>query len=216
MIEEPNPNPSAAAPPAGAPDPAAAAAGAGAPPAESPKAKEGEQAPPAAAPKAKEGEQPAPAEISLTSPADALVSEERVAALLKEAKEQGLDQKGAQALLDREEAVLKDYVSTAEARLKAQSDGWLEKVKADPELGGEKLTATVALASRAVERFCSPELRGFLNETGLGNHHEMVRTFSRIGALLADDKFETGGRKTEDAADDPIARMGALYSKPAA
>ena len=66
------------------------------------------------------------------------------------------------------------------------------EIKADPEIGGERLGAAVAAASRVLERLAIPGLREALNVTGAGNHPAIVKAFVRIGRLLAEDRFSPG------------------------
>lgn len=69
-----------------------------------------------------------------------------------------------------------------------QVNGWLGEVKADPDLGGAKFDSTVKAAGAAMAAFGTPALREVLNNTGLGNHPELVRLMSRVGAALQEDK----------------------------
>ena len=62
------------------------------------------------------------------------------------------------------------------------------------------------MARRAVRAFGSDQLSDLLNETGLGNHPEMIRAFAKIGAELSTsnqfkDAEEAGsfGMTPEDA-----------------
>lgn len=75
----------------------------------------------------------------------------------------------------------------------AEVAGWGEKVKADAEIGGDKLPDMAAAAVRVIGLYGTPELRNFLNETGYGNHPELVRVFARIGmALPKEDRVVEG------------------------
>jgi len=76
----------------------------------------------------------------------------------------------------------------SQAAFAEQVTGWLGEVKADPDLGGAKFDATVKLAGSAMAAFGTPALREVLNNTGLGNHPELVRLMSRVGAALQEDK----------------------------
>lgn len=50
---------------------------------------------------------------------------------------------------------------------------------------GNAYDEKVGLARRAVRAFGSEELTGLLDESGLGNHPEMIRAFAKIGAELS-------------------------------
>jgi hypothetical protein len=76
------------------------------------------------------------------------------------------------------------------ARLEAQQQqvqAWADEVRADPEIGGAKLAATLNVAQRAIHRFGGDPLKQLLNETGLGNHPVLVRAFAAAGAAVSED-----------------------------
>ncbi|ENJ8541419.1 peptidase [Raoultella planticola] len=73
-----------------------------------------------------------------------------------------------------------------------QVEKWAADVKADKEIGGDKLTASVGHAQKALDTFASKEFREFLDNTGMGNHPEMVRVFAKVGKLMSEDSFVTG------------------------
>lgn len=105
-----------------------------------------------------------------------------VATVLAEAKAAGLTQNEAQAIVD---ARLDSYAKAAETYATA--------LKADKELGGDKLPETERLAKLARDVMFPPKSEGAafadrLFKTGAGNHPELVRAFVRIGKLLAEDK----------------------------
>jgi len=85
----------------------------------------------------------------------------------------------------------------------AQVGQWLEASKADKEFGGDKFDASVQVALKARDKFATEELKTLMDQTGLGNHPEIVRLFHRIGTVIADDTFvqaPSGGGTTKAAA----------------
>ena len=95
----------------------------------------------------------------------------------------------------------------------AQVTKWAEDAKADKEYGGEKFDASLKTALKARDQFATPELKTLMDETGLGNHPEIVRLFHRIGTAIADDSFvqapSAGGSAKSAAAilfDHPTSR----------
>lgn len=99
--------------------------------------------------------------------------------------------------------------------LKAQ---WAKEVQSDKEIGGKNWTETEALAAKALDHFGAPSekdadgnetnpFRVLLNETGLGNHPEMVRMFRKIGAALGEDSTVRG----DGAAPQKVDRLEVLY-----
>lgn len=73
----------------------------------------------------------------------------------------------------------------------ARINEWAESVKTDPELGGDKLPETLAVARKAVD-LGPPELKEFLNASGLGNHPAVVRWAYTVGKALSEDRFVRG------------------------
>lgn len=74
----------------------------------------------------------------------------------------------------------------------AQTEEWAATVKADKEIGGDKLTANLGVAQRALDTFGTPELKEYLNGTGLGNHPELVKAFIKVGKAMSEDGMVTG------------------------
>ena len=71
--------------------------------------------------------------------------------------------------------------------------GWVDAAQADTEIGGPNLAQNVAVAKKAMDKFGTPELSKLLDETGLGNHPEIVRAFYRAGKAISEDRFVGGG-----------------------
>jgi hypothetical protein len=69
---------------------------------------------------------------------------------------------------------------------------WVSEIKADPDIGGDRLKASLASANRAIDRLDVPGLREALNFTGAGNHPAVVKAFVRLGQMIAEDRFRPG------------------------
>ncbi|MEX2991180.1 peptidase [Serratia fonticola] len=111
------------------------------------------------------------------------------------AKELGLSQEQAQKLVDIYPQIQQQQ---AEAWSKQVTD-WGDQVKADKEIGGDKLTASVGQAQRALDQFGTPALREYLESSGLGNHPELVRAFAKVGKMMSEDKIimpNQGGQRS--------------------
>ena len=105
------------------------------------------------------------------------------------AKEYGLTQEQAQKVAD---IGAKMVQRQAEAHM-SQVQAWVDAVKTDKEIGGEKLNENLAVARKTIDTFGSPELKEVLNVTGLGNHPEIVKLAYKIGKAISDDGFVRGG-----------------------
>lgn len=119
------------------------------------------------------------------------------------AKEAGLPQDKAQKAVDIAVKLQQKAISAGN-ELFEKNDGiithpeyrekWIGRVKADPEVGGDKLDATLATAKRGIDAYCTPAFAKFLDSTGLGNHPEMVRAWAKVGATVGEDsKVVTNG-----------------------
>jgi len=117
------------------------------------------------------------------------------------AKEKGLTQDEAQAILERESAVLASYVDSQKQELAQKQKEWVESIKTDKEIGGDGFNKTIEMAKRVVDRFATDSLKKALNDSGLGNHPELVRFVARIGKAMSEDQLilpsaQTGGKKS--------------------
>lgn len=114
------------------------------------------------------------------------------------ARELNLPQDAAQKMLDK----LAPAVQARQAeQLQAAREEWAAGTRADKEFGGAKLDENLATAKKALDTFGSPELRALLNESGLGNHPEVIRLFYRAGKSISEDRFVGGRASPGDSRD---------------
>ena len=76
---------------------------------------------------------------------------------------------------------------------KARRATWATEAESDAEFGGPQFKENLSVAQAAIEKL-SPKLKAFLNETGLGNHPDMIRFAFKAGQLLKQDGFVAGKR----------------------
>jgi hypothetical protein len=115
------------------------------------------------------------------------------------AKELGLTQDNAQLILDK---VTPAMQARQTERMQAAAAEWEQAAKADSEFGGDKLGENLAVAKKALDQFATPELRALLNESGLGNHPEIIRAFYRAGKAISEDRFVGGQPGAADKSGD--------------
>lgn len=108
------------------------------------------------------------------------------------ARELNLTNEQAQKLVDAYPKILAGVQQRQTEAWQAQTEQWAADVKADKEVGGDKLTANLSAAQRALDQFGTPELREYLNGTGLGNHPELVKAFIKVGKAMSEDGMVTG------------------------
>ncbi|AQW29122.1 hypothetical protein B0B51_03235 [blood disease bacterium A2-HR MARDI] len=123
------------------------------------------------------------------------------------AKELNLPQDAAQKVLDKMAPAL--AARQAEV-LETARNQWADEAKADKEFGGDKLNENLAIAKKALDQFGTPELRTLLNESGLGNHPEVLRVFYRAGKAISEDAIVSGGAGTKGS-QGPRDLAAALY-----
>lgn len=88
----------------------------------------------------------------------------------------------AQASQAANQAILSEVV--------AQRKAWATEAQTDAEIGGANWTQTTELSAKALDALGYPKgsaFRSFLTDSGLGNHPEMIRAFSRIGKMVGED-----------------------------
>jgi hypothetical protein len=130
----------------------------------------------------------------LKKPDGSSLSDESVKEIEAFAKDNAIPPEAAQKLLEREDTLLKNFVDAQFEIAKQQSLSWKKEVEADKNLGGENMKQTAFYAEKALNLFGGKEIRGLLQESGYGNHPEVVRFFRKVGLAMAPDTFEKGGR----------------------
>ena len=158
---------------------------------------------PTEAEKPADGEKPAIEEIVLTLPKDSLLDDAARERIASYAKEQGLSKEQAQSLLERESQSVSSFWERQKAAFETRKEGWRKAAETDQEIGGQEFGKNVELAHRAVKRFGSDAFLKELEQTGYGNHPELVRVFARIGKAMSNDelvhaKAPAGQRPVED------------------
>jgi len=133
-------------------------------------------------------------DYGLTLPDGSILDKEAVTRVTDTAKRFGLSKEHASELLSFGEAEVKRFKDGKETEFKQLvTKAWPGAIQADPEIGGGNFNASKEFADAAITRFATPEFKKALNDTGFGNHPELVRVFSRIGKAMRQDKFETQG-----------------------
>ncbi|WP_427022827.1 peptidase [Enterobacter kobei] len=116
------------------------------------------------------------------------------------ARELNLTNEQAQKLVDAYPKILAGVQQRQAEAWQKQTEGWAETVKADKEIGGDKLTANLSAAQRALDQFGTPELKEYLEGTGLGNHPELVKAFIKIGKAMSEDGMVDGSNQGQRSA----------------
>lgn len=142
----------------------------------------------------------APEKYEFTAGKDQELDKEAVAAFEPIAREIGLSNEQAQKIVDvYGSTIMPQIAKQQEAAWQKQVTEWAETVKADKELGSVE---SIGNAQKAMDQFGTPELKQYLNDSGLGNHPELFRIFSKIGKAMSEDGFVGGsGENARSSAD---------------
>ena len=130
-----------------------------------------------------------PDKYEFKAPEGAVLEQSVLAAYEQAARELGLSQSKAQAMVDKVAPVLAKQQA---AQLEAINTEWTQMSMADPEFGGDKLNESLSVAKMAMDRFASPQFIELLKASQLGNNPEVIRTFYRMGQALSQDRVVTG------------------------
>lgn len=106
------------------------------------------------------------------------------------AREANLSQDAAQKLIEKMAPAL---AARQVDQVTAIHKEWRDAASADTEFGGEKLAENLGVARKALDTFGTPQLRTLLDETGLGNHPEVIRVLFKVGKAISEDGY-VGGR----------------------
>tara|TARA_Y100000361_G_scaffold39926_1_gene34202 strand:- start:192 stop:818 length:627 start_codon:yes stop_codon:yes gene_type:complete len=127
--------------------------------------------------------------------ADLEIDSAPVQAFSEIAKDLNLTQEQAQSVLDKVAPALRqqndDYINEVRSE-------WVESVKSDPEIGGDKLQENLGKAVRVLDAFGTPELKSLLGETGLGDNPEIIRFLYRTYQDIGEDRFLTGSQSDKE------------------
>ena len=129
------------------------------------------------------------------------------------AKELDLPQEAAQKVLDKVAPVIQ--ARQAEQVEKAKEE-WLGESQSDKEFGGENLNANLDVAKSALNAFGTEPFKQLLQESGLGNHPEVIRFMYRAGKAISEDSY-VGNSQGANAKNNGIPKdfngiANALYS----
>ncbi|EPM8368375.1 peptidase [Enterobacter hormaechei] len=117
------------------------------------------------------------------------------------ARELNLTNEQAQKMVDLYGTKIMPMVQQQQAEAwQKTTEQWAADVKADKEIGGDKLTTNLSAAQRALDLFGTPELKEYLEVTGLGNHPDLVKTFVKIGKAMSEDGMVDGSNQGQRSA----------------
>lgn len=141
-----------------------------------------------------EGSQEVPETYELEAPGGFAIDPQALAAATPVFRELGLSNEQANKLMPvaaKFAAGLSDKLN-AQILSQVRSDrkAWLDTAMADREIGGANWKQTLAKGAFALDNLGFPKgspFRVLLDESGLGNHPEMIRAWAKVGRAIGED-----------------------------
>tara|TARA_R100001079_G_scaffold72758_1_gene38684 strand:- start:81 stop:752 length:672 start_codon:yes stop_codon:yes gene_type:complete len=129
------------------------------------------------------------------------------------AKELNLPQEAAQKVLDKVAPVMQERQAKAAEQVRLD---WANESQSDKEFGGESLNDNLTVAKQSLDAFGTDALKSLLQDTGLGNHPEIIRFMYRAGKAISEDSYvgnsEGANAKGNSMPKDFNGIAAALYS----
>lgn len=107
------------------------------------------------------------------------------------AREHSLPNASAQKIADMGVKLQANFVATLQSQFQTQQTQWLEALRVDPDIGGDRYEENRGIASLAVDTYF-PELKDYLKVSGFENHPDLIRGLHRIGQTLKEDGIPRG------------------------
>jgi hypothetical protein len=132
------------------------------------------------------------------------------------ARELGLSQESAQKVVDKLSPAIGGQLQRVVAEQLAENRSkWVAQVEADEEIGGKRFDDSMKAGRGFLARFDNNgQVRKLLEETGLGDHPEVVRFFARAGKATSNDTVVAGAAGDQPAPPkDPVQRLAETFSR---
>lgn len=134
--------------------------------------------------------QGAPEKYEFQMPEGLSIDPSGIEAFSEVAKELDLSQEAAQKVISKMAPAMAERQAEMVNQAKTQ---WAQASQSDKEFGGDKFNENLSTAKKAMDKFGTPALRTLLNESGLGNHPEIIRAFFKAGKAISEDSFVSAG-----------------------
>lgn len=120
---------------------------------------------------------------------------------------------GDQPPLDRANALIALHAKTLAEAQEADSKAWenmqtewRNEVKADTEIGGDKLQPTLNSVGKLVSEFGNDEVKKVFDVTGAGNNVHMIKFLNKIANVLTEGNYFTSGAPGVDKSPEAAAK----------
>lgn len=113
----------------------------------------------------------------------------------------------ANALIELQAETIRQASERISEAWTQQRKAWVEEVKADPEIGGDKLEPTMGKISKLLNEFGDPNLREQVFDiTGAGDHPLMIKFLAKVADALSEGTPVSG-----DAGGDKLTLAERMY-----
>lgn len=131
-------------------------------------------------------------EYSLKMPENSKLSQARLDSIIGYAKEQGISNEKAQALLEQENQMIADYEkSQIEHHRSVIVAGWEQESLKDPEIfegSQENFNRNIEVTKQFLDKH-GPDLKPLLDQTGFGSHPAVVKFLVKVAKMGANDSM---------------------------
>lgn len=102
----------------------------------------------------------------------------------------------AQALVDLQATVAQQASEAGSQAWTDMQDQWVNEVRNDPDVGGQRFDANIANIGKLIDEFGSDELRAVMDITGAGNNVHVVKFLANVASRLTEGSQISGGNPT--------------------
>ena len=134
------------------------------------------------------------------------LDEELSVTATKTFRDEGFTQEQSQKIVDLYADKMKSMTDEYQQTISA----WQSESRSDSEYGGNSFNANIGVAGKAIEQFATPAFNKMLEETGMGNHPEMIRLLVNVGKQLGEDNVGNNGK----AAQEEMSTAEIMYGQP--
>lgn len=128
-----------------------------------------------------------PEKYELSLPEGSQLGKEHLEAFETKARELGLSQEQAEAVLTQQHEIVDGFVQQQTEQWGKQVEAWAEEIKADKEIGGEHLEANVAKARKFLDKHAPEGFKKELDESGYGNHPGLFKFILNLAKASSED-----------------------------
>ncbi len=153
----------------------------------------------------KEEKKEVPEKYEIKIPEKSMISDAQLEKIESRCRDRGFSNEEAQAEVEAVNSTVEEAISISQEESKKELENlakveWPKQVKEDKEIGGDNYEENCELSKRVLDKFGTEKFKDFLDDSGFGNHPEVIRVFSRLGKLMSDDKlvFKGSGEGKEE------------------